>query len=92
MSADLMLRGLSVFRALSPSCPCDLVILKGAEMFRVEVRTGYVGLSGNVSCSMRDADRGKSDVLAIVLRSSHSIEYRPPLESLGLSGSLKPEE
>jgi hypothetical protein len=42
VAADLMLRGYSVFRALSPSCYCDLIASnESGEVFHVEVRTGY---------------------------------------------------
>ncbi len=38
-SVDLLSKGWNVFRALSPSSPCDLVILKDNYVLKVEVRT-----------------------------------------------------
>lgn len=39
---DLMSKGYHVFRALSPSCPCDLLILKDGELLKIEVKTAYI--------------------------------------------------
>jgi hypothetical protein len=41
VAADLMRKGYAVFRALSPSCWCDLIAHKDGVMFKVEVRTAY---------------------------------------------------
>jgi serine/threonine protein kinase len=41
IAADLLKRGYAVFRALSPSCPCDLAILHNGQLLAVEGRTGY---------------------------------------------------
>lgn len=41
VSADLLRRGYAVFRALSAACPCDLAVLKGTTLIRVEVKTSY---------------------------------------------------
>ena len=38
--ADLVSRGYDVFRAVSPSCPCDLIAMRDGNLFRVEVTTG----------------------------------------------------
>jgi hypothetical protein len=38
--ADLLRRGYEVFRALSPSCSCDLVAVRDGQILRIEVRTG----------------------------------------------------
>ena len=46
VSVDLLRRGWEVFRALSPSASCDLLILKNNKMIKLEVRTGYEGLGG----------------------------------------------
>jgi hypothetical protein len=39
VAADLLKKGYHVFRSCSPSCPCDLAILKDEKLFRVEVKT-----------------------------------------------------
>ena len=42
ISVDLMKKGYAVFRALSPSCICDLIIFKKeSKLFEIEVKTGY---------------------------------------------------
>lgn len=46
VSADLMRRGYAVFRALSPSCPCDLIAMKDDKLLRVEVTKGRRYLKG----------------------------------------------
>lgn len=48
ISADLMKKGYSVFRALSPSCFCDVIAIKDKKILKVEIKTGYVGLNGKV--------------------------------------------
>jgi hypothetical protein len=81
VSADLLARGIHVFRAVSPSCPCDLIAMHRARLLRIEVRTGYRGARGQVvfSSSSRDLDAAgasKFDVIAVVLP-DRSIVYRP---------------
>lgn len=75
VSADLLKKGYEVFRAVSPSCSCDLIILKNGIPFRVEVRTAYRLINGNISLS-----RGKkADILAIVVHHEEEIIYEPNL-------------
>lgn len=73
VSADLMYRGYDVFRALSPSCNCDLVIFKNGEIVRVEVRTGYKNLRGDISYNKPPPDR--SDVIAVWVHGQNKIVY-----------------
>lgn len=75
ISADLLRRGFAVFRAVSPSCSCDLAVLKDGKLFRVEVTTGYV-VAGKLSHSKKK-DKGKWDLLGIVDRQGR-ITYEPP--------------
>jgi len=70
-SVDLLRRGYSVFRALSPSCPCDLVLLKDGDVFRVEVTTGHNSSNGRLYYPKKDPQL--YDILAIV--TSDSIIY-----------------
>ena len=42
VSSKLLLKGYSVFRALSPSCFCDLIAIKDNIRLSIEVRTGYI--------------------------------------------------
>lgn len=84
VATDLMLRGYSVFRALSPSCQCDLLALgPDGRSLRVEVRTGYVSAGGKPLCSLKKCDKSKHDVLAVVVNlpnRAHRLVYEPSLE------------
>lgn len=75
VSVDLLGKGYSVFRALSPSCSCDLVILKGSKLVRVEVTTGAYSITGKLQFPRHDQQN--LDVLAIVL--ANQIIYRGEL-------------
>lgn len=76
VSAYLMKRGYSVFRALSPSCMCDLIIFKDNIFNRIEVRTGYKSLvTGNISFPGKDTDIGKQDMFAIYIRASDEVLF-----------------
>src|SRR5262245_42807567 len=46
VAVDLLRRGYEVFRALSPSCSCDLAVLREGRLLRVEVRTAYYSKAG----------------------------------------------
>lgn len=82
VATDLLQRGFAVFRALSPSCPCDLAVLRGPRLARVEVRTGQVTLSGRTIWTRTDRDQ--CDFYAVVVRSVHgnAITYSPSLEEI----------
>jgi predicted nucleic acid-binding Zn ribbon protein len=76
---DLARRGWHVFRAISPSCPCDLMIAKGSYSLRVEVKTGYMNLNGSLRHSgLLPANAGFPDIIAIVL-GAEEIIYQPEL-------------
>ena len=70
---DLLKRGYNVFRAVSPSCPCDLMVCSGEQMWRVEVRTGNRLPSGKLSW-FRGA-REKSDIDAVPVKDEDPISY-----------------
>ena len=76
---DLMRRGYHVFRAQSPACPCDLVIMKGAHVQRVEVRTGNVNLNGTINYAKHRLEYHEYDILAVVIRGK-DIMYIPDLD------------
>lgn len=66
VAIDLMKRGFHVFRALSPSCSCDLIVLTDTDMcIRVEVSTGYVNRSGKITSTKYSVPK-RWDLLAIV--------------------------
>jgi hypothetical protein len=75
VSADLLGKGYAVFRALSPSCPSDLVVLFGKELVTVEVRTAYRN-QNNGQIGYPKNHRG-ADLFALYVRSEKSVHYAP---------------
>lgn len=83
VSVDLMEKGYAVFRALSPSCFCDLIAIKDNKYIRVEVRTGYKGTTGKVSFPLIPRDIDRQDIFAVYIRSLKEVEYfNPSKESI----------
>lgn len=76
-SVDLMKKGYHVFRALSPSCPHDLVIIKDDKTITIQVRTASILPSGIIFCNKSNMT---SDILAMVI-GTENIQYEPSLES-----------
>lgn len=64
VACDLMQSGFQVFRALSASCDCDLAVLCGNKLIRVEVTTGYSTRSGRVTYNIHKSEN--FDVMAVV--------------------------
>ena len=62
--ADLLARGYEVFRSVSQSCSCDIVVLYRGNIFRVESKMGYRALNGKLNCAQPKT--GTYDILAIV--------------------------
>lgn len=69
--------GYEVFRAVSPHSSCDIIALRGGRALRVEVRTGYKTLTGELRWPKPQRDVGKSDVYAIVF--DDTVTYQPEL-------------
>lgn len=67
----LMRRGYEVFRALSPTCSCDLIVLKDGLLKRVEVRTGRRATNGTSVYAKRTHH---ADLLVIVIGSKIVLE------------------
>ena len=65
VSVDLLAKGHHVFRALSPACSCDLIILVGRQAYRVEVTTGCWSRVGKLQ--YRKHELVRFDLLAVVL-------------------------
>jgi hypothetical protein len=76
VAADLMKRGAYVYRALSHTCPADMIAWMGERLIRVEVRAGRRDAAGRLSYSPPDASR--YDVLAVV-DPDGLIVYKPDL-------------
>lgn len=70
---DLLSKGFEVFRATSPSCSCDILVLKENKMIKVEVRTAYKSISGKFIYPKNNI---KADILALVLPKGE-IKYLP---------------
>lgn len=83
-AADLMRRGYAVFRALSPSCFCDLIAEKNGKTEMVEVRTGYRGSDGRLAFPKLKHDR--VTMFCVVERNESSVNYIHPktLEAINL--------
>ena len=75
VASDLLGRGYPVFRALSPACPCDLVILAGKKSLRIEVRSATENFSGELTRNYSRAHHDKVDIYAWVL--PDRIVYEP---------------
>lgn len=75
-ATDLMRRGFHVFRALSPSASCDLILLDRTTATRVEVRTTRRNLNGLCSAPISVRDCGRYDILALVV-DSKEVFYIP---------------
>jgi hypothetical protein len=77
VSADLMRKGFEVYRALSPSSSCDLLVLKNGKVITIEVRSAFSNSNGIIHSPMRNI---KAEVLAQFLHRENRIIYTPPLE------------
>ena len=64
--ADLLKKGVHVFRAQSPACPCDLIAMNGPVILRIEVRTGIMGTRGKLNFPLHRRDEGRSDIVSVV--------------------------
>lgn len=78
--ADLLKRGFEVFRSVSPSCSCDLAIMKDKKLVRVEVTTGYVTAGGKITHPKQPQHFHKFDLLAVYVTALGTVNYVPPLD------------
>lgn len=74
---DLLQRGYEVFRAVSPSCKCDIMASRGDDKIRVEVKTAAYRRDGRPAGGT--AAYNRFDVLALVL--PEQVVYVPALPS-----------
>lgn len=91
VAVDLLRLGYQVFRAMSPSCPCDLVVMKNGKAVRVEVKTLPVSptkpapSSEQLAARMVDKARKKGDgfdLFAGITRDGKTIIYQPALKEV----------
>ncbi len=81
VAVDLLSHGYHVFRAMSPSCPCDLAVLKDGKLLKIEARKVSISASGKVYRNIaRHDDPENIDIYAWVLPTK--IIYEPELSSL----------
>lgn len=73
VAADLLRKGLDVFRAVSPSCPCDFVAHHEGQLYAIEVRT--LRRNKNGSFSPTKVHHAFIHVLAIIELRTETIEY-----------------
>ena len=50
---DLLLKGYEIFRAVSPACSCDIIVLKEKKLIKIEVRNEYKALVSSSCCWSR---------------------------------------
>lgn len=74
VSVDLLGKGYEVFRALSPSCSCDLLVCKNGKEFRIEVTTGYTMPNNKILHPKKEVE---GIVLAVV--ANGKIYYSPQI-------------
>jgi len=68
VASDLMKRGYHVFRAMSPSAPCDLLVMREGLSARVEVRCVSRTRLGDLPNAVKSTERHRHDILARVER------------------------
>ena len=85
--SDLLAKGYHVFRAVSPSCCCDIAIVVGAKMLRVEVKTACRSAIKPENLTF-PKPKNEFDLLALVVLGDRHIEYRPPLDTLGTTATV----
>ena len=73
ISVDMMNRGYSVFRALSPACFCDLIAVKDGHSLRIECRTAYKNKTGNLCFSKEK--HGEIDIFALYVPKNNEFIY-----------------
>ena len=86
IATDLLKQGWAVFRALSPSCPCDLVIMRNDQVLKVEVKTIHFKKNGEPL--IPKARTNEFDILALYHIGTNKIIYTPAIPS-SVQGSLQ---
>lgn len=77
--ADLLSKGVEVFRAVSPQATCDLAVIdKSGRFLRVEVKGVTPNSRGLIACNVK-RNMGNFDMIAFVFQDG-KIVYRRPEE------------
>lgn len=79
---DLLMRSYAVFRAVSPTCYCDLIATKGGEILIIEVRTGW---QRNGRFFFAKTAQPGVNCIALWDRNTGDIFYLDPLSHLEIS-------
>lgn len=77
IAVDLMKKGYEVFRAMSPSASCDLLVCKGGKFLRIEAKTATRQVNGAIVHGSHDP--ANSDAVALYDRLTETVLYRPAL-------------
>ena len=91
VAADLMAKGYEVFRALSPSCSCDLIANNGKGLLRIECRTGSKNPNTGIYSFAKNGMHSKWDESVLdhyaaiyYTDKGYEIQYIPPLPEMCL--------
>ena len=79
-SVDLLRKGWTVFRSLTPNSFADIIACKGAVILRLEVRTAHSHVS-NGNWYFHKLRAPMTDGFAVVI--GHEVRYIPPLPEEG---------
>ena len=74
---DLLAKGYEVFRTVSQTSSCDLIVLKNGKILRIEVRTGYRSRNGKLRYT-KNLEQRRPDHYAIALPGNEMV-YDPKL-------------
>lgn len=73
VSAELMLKGYAVFRALSPASYCDTIAVRDGVVFHVEIRTGYRREDGRIS--FPNGSKGLTNLFGVWERNKKTVHF-----------------
>lgn len=78
VAIDLLSKGYDVYRALSPTAPCDLAVLKDMQLLKLEVRTAPKTKAGVIYKVRSKQEEGQTDIVWAWVCPDEII-YEPPL-------------
>lgn len=84
--ADLMRHSLSVFRAVAPSSPCDLIAIHLGVPYRIEVTRGFRRTDGGMSWNRHD--EANYDVMALVFPDNSIVYVVSPMSGAASASKL----
>lgn len=78
VAADLLKLGFEVFRSVSPTTSCDLLVMRENKMYRVEVTVGHRHGDG---IRYDPHDKKNFDIIAVVFQDGDVI-YMPSIHDI----------